>query len=56
MGKNIFLTFGKYQRAGEIATVCHRGDDKNKGNMDDYNGVYGKIFSYLSAHTHSHGE
>jgi len=52
IGKNIFLTFGKYQRAGEITTVYHEGDDKYKENMDDYSGVHRKIFSYLSAHTH----
>lgn len=52
IGKKIFFTFGKYRRAGKITTVYHRGDDKNKGNMGDYNGVYRKIFSYLSAPPH----
>lgn len=52
MGKNIFLTFGKYQRAGKITTVYHQGGDRDKGNMDDYSNICRKIFSYLLTHTH----
>lgn len=31
MGKKMFFTFGKYQRAGKIATVYRGRGDKNKG-------------------------